>query len=104
MIRSPPPTTWPRSPNSRVFRFPGSDYEDDSSQESLVGQSRGRIKSPVQNEHSSPKRSRSVMDSSTDFAGILKRLPYFKIDLLSGFSFSYQIIFVSFKIVLRHKT
>ena len=30
MIRSPPPTSWPRSPNYKAFRFPGSD--DDSSQ------------------------------------------------------------------------
>jgi hypothetical protein len=74
MIRSPPPINWPRSPNSRVFRFPGSDYDDDSSQESLVGRTanhRPHPKSPTHHhpEHSSPKRSRSVMDGSSDYAG-----------------------------------
>ncbi|XP_068085927.1 uncharacterized protein [Anabrus simplex] len=33
MIRSPPPVTWPKSPNFKVFRFQSSDEE--SSQESL---------------------------------------------------------------------
>lgn len=66
MIRSPPPTTWPRSPNSRVFRFPSpgphSDYDDDSSQESLVG----RSKSPTITRGfcPSPRRSRSVIEGS----------------------------------------
>lgn len=27
MIRSPPPTTWPKSPNCRVFHFPNGDDE-----------------------------------------------------------------------------
>lgn len=27
MIRSPPPTTWPRSPNHRIFQFPDGDDE-----------------------------------------------------------------------------
>ncbi|XP_059478403.1 uncharacterized protein LOC132198399 [Neocloeon triangulifer] len=68
MIRSPPPTTWPRSPNSRVFQFPVSDCEDDSSQESLTGHGHGSQVLPKATiEHSSPKRSRSVIDN-TDFA------------------------------------
>jgi hypothetical protein len=32
MIRSPPPTTWPKSPNFKVFRFPMQSSDDDSSQ------------------------------------------------------------------------
>ncbi|CAB3366884.1 Hypothetical predicted protein [Cloeon dipterum] len=66
MIRSPPPTSWPRSPNSRVFHFPVSDCEDDSSQESLTGHG-SQVLSKTACEHSSPKRSRSVIDN-TDFA------------------------------------
>ncbi|KAL1122640.1 hypothetical protein AAG570_002967 [Ranatra chinensis] len=33
MIRSPPPTSWPRSPNFKMFRFPNE--SENSSQESL---------------------------------------------------------------------
>ncbi|RZF42312.1 hypothetical protein LSTR_LSTR003930 [Laodelphax striatellus] len=40
MIRSPPPTSWPRSPNFKLFRFP--DMDQTSSQESL------NRKSPLQ--------------------------------------------------------
>nr|CAD7198429.1 unnamed protein product [Timema douglasi] len=32
MIRSPPPTTWPKSPNFKVFRFPMQQSDDESSQ------------------------------------------------------------------------
>nr|CAD7405866.1 unnamed protein product [Timema poppensis] len=33
MIRSPPPTTWPKSPNFKVFRFPMQQSDDESSQD-----------------------------------------------------------------------
>lgn len=36
MIRSPPPITWPKSPNFKVFRFPLQSSDEDSSQESLT--------------------------------------------------------------------
>lgn len=32
MIRSPPPITWPKSPNFKIFRFPMQNNEMDSSQ------------------------------------------------------------------------
>lgn len=42
MIRSPPPTSWPRSPNFKMFRFPV-DSDQDSSQESLKRKSPSRV-------------------------------------------------------------
>ncbi|KAK7863547.1 hypothetical protein R5R35_011173 [Gryllus longicercus] len=35
MIRSPPPVTWPKSPNFKVFRFPLQSSDEESSQESI---------------------------------------------------------------------
>ncbi|KAJ1526155.1 hypothetical protein ONE63_009315 [Megalurothrips usitatus] len=47
MIRSPPPTSWPRSPNYKAFRFPGSD--DESSQDHMTAKkSPSRVPSPRQ--------------------------------------------------------
>ncbi|XP_026280333.1 uncharacterized protein LOC113207827 isoform X2 [Frankliniella occidentalis] len=47
MIRSPPPTSWPRSPNFKAFRFPGSD--DETSQDHISSRrSPSRIASPRQ--------------------------------------------------------
>ncbi|XP_046658765.1 uncharacterized protein LOC124353018 isoform X4 [Homalodisca vitripennis] len=42
MIRSPPPTSWPRSPNFKMFRFP-TDGDQDSAQESPHRRSPSRI-------------------------------------------------------------
>lgn len=36
MIRSPPPVSWPKSPNFKVFRFPLQSSDDESSQDSLT--------------------------------------------------------------------
>ncbi|XP_054262002.1 uncharacterized protein LOC128985985 isoform X2 [Macrosteles quadrilineatus] len=44
MIRSPPPTSWPRSPNFKMFRFPN-DSEQDSYQESPTRKSPSRLSS-----------------------------------------------------------
>ncbi|PSN48801.1 hypothetical protein C0J52_07020 [Blattella germanica] len=57
MIRSPPPTTWPKSPNFKVFHFPMQSSDDDSSQESLH---RCERKSPLK--ILSPKHSRMNLD------------------------------------------
>uniref|UniRef100_A0A1B6DLY6 Uncharacterized protein n=1 Tax=Clastoptera arizonana TaxID=38151 RepID=A0A1B6DLY6_9HEMI len=42
MIRSPPPASWPKSPNFKMFRFPADDDED-SSEENLSKKSPSRM-------------------------------------------------------------
>lgn len=54
MIRSPPPVTWPKSPNFKVFRFPIQTSDDESSQESIHNCGKKKLKKAL-----SPKQSQS---------------------------------------------
>ncbi|XP_075222714.1 uncharacterized protein LOC142325179 [Lycorma delicatula] len=62
MIRSPPPTSWPRSPNFKLFRFPDSDHV--ISQENLNRKSPSQmVMSP---RHDTPRHSTDFISSQDE--------------------------------------
>ncbi|XP_022900625.1 uncharacterized protein [Onthophagus taurus] len=53
MIRSPPPASWPRSPNRKVFSFPDGDGEDEECLEVEVRKNKGCGKMELKNKYTS---------------------------------------------------
>ncbi|KAG8224566.1 hypothetical protein J437_LFUL002170 [Ladona fulva] len=65
LIRSPPPTSWPKSPNFKVFRFPSptQNEEDFSPDRTFGGRSPSRQLSPRHSK--SPPTDKEVLNSAT---------------------------------------
>ncbi|KAJ9582832.1 hypothetical protein L9F63_022828 [Diploptera punctata] len=69
MIRSPPPTTWPKSPNFKVFHYPMQSSEDDSSQKSPL-----KMLSPRHSNMNLDELSVETLGSSSSQPAICSRL------------------------------